>query len=70
MTLAKPEVTDLYQKLNETIERLKNKKCLPRDEITKIGMSKYNWKEIGEKTINVYRFVYCLQFGTFSGQSQ
>jgi len=54
-TLAKPEVTDLFQKLDSTILRFKNNECLPREEITRIGMSKYNWKDIGEKTVNVYR---------------
>ena len=57
MTLAKPEVTDLFQKLDSTINRFKNNECLSREEITKIGMSKYNWKQIGEKTITVYRYL-------------
>ena len=63
-TLAKPEVTDLFQKLDSTILRFKNKECLSREEISKIGMSKYNWKDIGEKTVNVYRFLFICLFGT------
>ena len=62
-TLAKPEVTDLFQKLDSTILRFKNKECLSREEISKIGMSKYNWKDIGEKTVNVYRFVFICNLG-------
>ena len=64
-TLAKPEVTDLFQKLDSTILRFKNKECLSREEISKIGMSKYNWKDIGEKTVNVYRFLFICNLEHF-----
>ena len=64
-TLAKPEVNDLFQKLDSTIIRFKNKECLSREEITKIGMTKYNWKDIGEKTVNVYRFSFICSLEHF-----
>ena len=46
----------MYSKLCSTIDDFISGKCLPRSEISKIGMSKYNWDQIGKKTISVYRY--------------
>merc|ERR1712106_139084 len=54
VTLAKPEVDDLCSKLSQRIDALERGTSMPRSQISALAMQRYNWGEIGDRTIAIY----------------